>query len=106
MSELDQMREIWCVGNDKLAIVWNALVEKYRNAEKTKEEMTKFVLRKSLKFMREQCWKGEGKTKKDENKRSQDDMFFQMYFDKETFDQILKQRKDKEKHGKKKMKVD
>ena len=33
-------------------------------------------------------------------------MFFQMYFDKETFDQILKQRKDKEKHGKKKMKVD
>ena len=53
MSELDQMREILCVGNDKLAIVWNALVEKYRNAEKTKEEMTKFVLRKSLKFMRE-----------------------------------------------------
>ena len=31
-------------------------------------------------------------------------MFFQIILIIETFDQILKQRKDKEKHGKKKMK--
>ena len=32
----------------------------------------------------------EGKVKKEENKKAVDEMFFQTYFDKETFDKILK----------------